>query len=101
MLVSRFAFTQVSDERNWLRAEVARLQAEITRLTTAPAPVTSAELTPQEPPEPLPEIIRNALADVVRVGTEEHAKVARWAREQVRNKRNVEDVARAIREGED
>lgn len=100
MLVSRFAFTQVTDERNWLRAEVARLQAEITRLTTH-APVVAEPMTPQEPPTPLPEVIRDALADVTRVGTEEHAKVARWAREQIRNKRNVDDVARAIREGED
>lgn len=101
MLVSRLAFTQVTDERDWLRSEVARLNAEITRLTTA-APVTApVEPTPQEPPTPLPEPVSDAIADVTRSGTEERARVSRWAREQLRNKRQPDDVARAIREGDE
>ena len=100
MFVSKLIWQSLVSERDWLRGEVERLGAEITRLTTTPPTETVAAPIALDTPEPLPGPIRDAVASVTRAGTAEHAAVCRWAREQLRNKRAADDVARAILEGD-
>lgn len=102
MFVTKAFWDALLSERDWLRCEVARLGAEITRLTTVPPLETVAAPAPValDAPDPLPAPIRDAVASVTRAGTAEHAAVCRWAREQLRNKRAADDVARAILEGD-